>query len=158
MNGTRIETVGVSAAQLKQIGAGVHAWIGSGGDSNAGAIETPCGLLVIDAQQSRVLGERFRDALKLSLKGPIRAVVNTHYHLDHGAGNVAFAGVPIVAHEKTSRALERELGSFSGEATVTDAMSKARMFFGSNFVELVPESARTWFFDRVGGAAPMAVL
>jgi len=148
----------MSEAQLRQIGAGVHVWIGAGGDSNAGAIETPHGLIVIDAQQSRELGEKFRDALKFSFKGPFRTIVNTHYHLDHVAGNVAFAGAPIVAHEKTLRALERETGAFSGEVTVNDAMSKVRMFFGSNFAELVPESARTWFFDRVNGAAPMIVL
>src|SRR6185312_9524226 len=97
-SGTRIDASAMSEAQLRQIGAGVHAWIGAGGDSNAGAI-----------------GEKFRDTLKFSFKGPFRTIVNTHYHLDHVAGNVAFAGAPIVAHEKTLRAIERETGAFSGE-------------------------------------------
>jgi cyclase len=35
--------------QLLTIAEGVYAWIGAGGDSNAGAIDTPHGLLVIDA-------------------------------------------------------------------------------------------------------------
>jgi len=148
----------MNEAQLKPVGAGVHAWIGTGGDSNAGVVETPHGLIVIDTQQSRALGEKFRDALKASLATPIRAIVNTHYHLDHVAGNVAFAGAPIIAHEKTLQALEREVGPLTADgATVTDPMSKMRMFFGSNFGELVPEADRGWFLERVAGAAPMVV-
>src|SRR6185312_496743 len=107
-SGTRIDASAMSEAQLRQIGAGIHAWIGAGGDSNAGAIETPHGLIVVDAQQNRPLAERFRGALA-RLEMPIRAVVNTHFHLDHVAGNSAFADVPIVAHEKTRQALAREL-------------------------------------------------
>ena len=37
-------------ARLVTVAPGVHAWIGAGGDSNAGAIETPDGVLVIDAR------------------------------------------------------------------------------------------------------------
>ena len=96
----------MSDAHLKPVGRGVHAWIGAGGDSNAGAIETPHGLIVIDAQQNRALGEKFRAALRAAFNAPVRALINTHFHLDHIAGNVAFADVPIVAHEKTLQALE----------------------------------------------------
>jgi hypothetical protein len=46
--------------QLLTVAEGVHAWIGAGGDSNAGAIETPQGLLVIDAQQYPRLARQFR--------------------------------------------------------------------------------------------------
>jgi glyoxylase-like metal-dependent hydrolase (beta-lactamase superfamily II) len=91
----------MSQPRHKQIAVGVHAWIGVGGDSNAGAVETPHGLMVIDAQRSRALGEKFRDALRASVSAPVRAVVNTHFHLDHVAGNVAFGDVPIIAHLRT---------------------------------------------------------
>jgi hypothetical protein len=40
-----------SEAHLVTVADGVHAWIGAGGDSNAGAIETPEGVIVIDTQQ-----------------------------------------------------------------------------------------------------------
>jgi cyclase len=144
--------------QLRSVAAGVYVWIGRGGDSNAGAVETPNGLIVIDAQQSRALGEALRDSLRASIGAPIRAVVNTHYHLDHIAGNVAFGDVPIIGHVKTLQALDRELGPFNAEAvTITDALSKIRMFFGSNFEELVAEPQRGWFIERVGGSAPMVV-
>src|ERR1044071_1130845 len=130
----------MSEAQLKPVGRGVHAWIGAGGDSNAGAIETPLGLIVIDAQQNRALGEKFRGALRASFRAPVRTLINTHFHLDHVAGNVAFTDVPIVAHEKTVQALEHELGPLrAGSATVSYTLTKTRMFFGGNFEELVPE-------------------
>ena len=149
----------MSEARLKPVGPGVHAWIGAGGNLNAGAIETPLGLIVIDAQQNRALGEKLRGALRASLKAPIRTLINTHFHLDHVAGNVAFADVPIVAHEKTVRALEHELGLLRADgATVTDTLAKVRMFFGGNFEDLVPEGERGWFTDRVGGAAPLTIV
>jgi len=148
----------MSEPQLRTIAAGVHAWIGAGGDSNAGAVETPHGVMVIDAQQNRALGEKFRDTLKASISAPVRAIVNTHYHLDHVAGNIAFGGVPIIGHVKTLQALELELGPFKSEVrTVTDPMSKIRMFFGSNFEMLVPIEERGWFIERVRGAAPIDI-
>ena len=39
-----------SEAHLVAVADGVHAWIGAGGDSNAGAIETPEGVIVIDTR------------------------------------------------------------------------------------------------------------
>jgi cyclase len=148
----------MSEAQLQKIAPGVHAWIGIGGDSNAGAIETRDGLVVIDAQQNRALGEKFRDALKTSIGAPVRTVVNTHFHLDHVAGNVAF-GAPIVAHDKTRQLLESELGSMRPQGVeVSDTMAKIRMFFGGNFEQLVPEDERQWFIDRVGASKPLTIL
>ena len=149
----------MSEAQLQKIAQGVHAWIGAGGDSNGGAIETRDGLIVIDTQQNRELGDKFRDALKTSFGAPVRAVVNTHFHLDHIAGNVAFAGAPIVAHDKTRQLLENELGPMRpGGVEVSDTMAKIRMFFGGNFEALVPKGEQQWFNDRVGGSKPLAIL
>jgi cyclase len=145
--------------QLRQVATDVHAWIGSGGDSNAGAVETPHGLLVIDAQQSRALAQHLRDTLSATIAAPVRAVINTHYHLDHIAGNVVFRDVPIIGHAKTLQALERELGPLAAEGqTVTDTSAKIRMFFGANFDELVPTPEQAWFVQRVGGAAPLVIV
>jgi cyclase len=149
----------MSKVQLQTIAAGIHAWIGAGGDSNAGAIETRDGLVVIDTQQNRALGEKFRDALDASIGAPVQTVVNTHFHLDHIAGNVAFSGLPIVAHDRTRDLLERELGPIPPQGVeVVDIPAKIRMFFGNNFETLVPDGERQWFIDRVGASKPLTIL
>ncbi len=139
--------------QLVTVAQGVHAWIGAGGDSNAGAIDTPDGLLVIDAQQYPRLARQFRDALRQATGGkPLRALINTHCHLDHTAGNVVFADLPILAHEKTLSAMEAGLGPRSGDHwTITDFATKLRMLFGQNIMELVPDGdpAQAWFKQRI---------
>jgi glyoxylase-like metal-dependent hydrolase (beta-lactamase superfamily II) len=138
--------------ELLRVADGVHAWIGAAGDSNAGAIETPAGLLVIDAQQYPRLARKFREALQLTTGLPARSVINTHCHLDHTAGNVVFADVPILAHEKTLAAMENNLGPRSTEHwQITDYPTKIRMLFGQNIFELVPENdpAQDWFRGRI---------
>jgi glyoxylase-like metal-dependent hydrolase (beta-lactamase superfamily II) len=139
--------------QLVTVAPGVHAWIGAGGDSNAGAIDTPDGLLVIDAQQYPRLARRFRDALHAATNGkPLRALINTHCHLDHTSGNVVFEDLPILAHEKTLTAMEQSLGPRAGDRWVfTDFTTKLRMLFGQNIMELVPEGdpAQAWFRQRI---------
>ena len=76
-----------SEAHLVTVADGVHAWIGAGGDSNAGAIETPQGVIVIDTQQYPRLARQLRAAVLGKTGKPMRAVVNTHCHLDHTSGN-----------------------------------------------------------------------
>jgi cyclase len=138
--------------QLLTIAEGVYAWIGAGGDSNAGAVDTPHGLLVIDAQQYSRLARQFRAAIEAKSGKPIRMLVNTHCHLDHTAGNVVFADVPILAHDKTLEAMHASLGLKTGDQwTVTDYATKIKMLFGQNLFELVPEDdpAQAWFRNRV---------
>lgn len=149
----------MSEAQLLNVAPGVHAWIGAGGDSNAGAIESDSGLIVVDAQQNRVLGEKLRGALRAATGAPIRALVNTHFHLDHVAGNVAFSDTTIIAHDKSQQLIEAELGPMPPAGVeVSDVVTKLRMFFGSNFEALVPQGERQWFIDRVRGSRPLTIL
>jgi glyoxylase-like metal-dependent hydrolase (beta-lactamase superfamily II) len=138
--------------RLVPIAAGVHAWIGVGGDSNAGAIDTPDGMLVIDTQQYPRLARQFRETLQRTTGKPVLSVINTHCHLDHTAGNVVFADVPILAHDKTLAAMQNNLGPKSGENwEITDYPTKIRMLFGQNIFELVPENdpAQDWFHQRI---------
>jgi cyclase len=140
-------------AHLVTVAAGVHAWIGAGGDSNAGAIETPEGLIVIDTQQYPRLARQLRAAVLAKSGQPLRIVVNTHCHLDHTHGNTVFADVPILAHEKTLAAMNACLGPRSGDAwTIGDFATKIKFLFGQNILELVPDHdpARRWFEGRIG--------
>ena len=83
---------------LQKIAKGVLVWIGANGNSNAGVIETAEGSVVIDAQQTAQLGTQLRVAAESALDRPITRLVNTHFHLDHTAGNIAFDGVPVLGH------------------------------------------------------------
>jgi glyoxylase-like metal-dependent hydrolase (beta-lactamase superfamily II) len=139
---------------LIEIGPGVYAWIGVNGDSNAGAVRTSDGPVAIDAQQTRDLGGRFRTALEKAFGCPVTRLINTHLHLDHTAGNVAFADVPILAQEMTLQLMQTFLGAASGNRwLVSDHGQKLRLFFGSNVQELVPpgDPLNEWFANRMGG-------
>ncbi len=139
--------------RLIAVADGIYAWIGAGGDSNAGAVDTPHGLLAIDAQQYPRLARQFRSALQAATGKPIRALINTHCHLDHTAGNIVFADVPILAHDKTLAAMHANLGPKGGAHwTISDYATKIKMLFGQNLFDLVPETdpAQAWFRQRIG--------
>jgi len=135
-----------SEARLQQVAPGVHAWIGAGGDSNSGAIETPHGLLLVDSQQHLELAGRFREVLRAQLGKPARMLLNTHYHFDHIGGNSLFAAeAPIVAHEITRRKLTAVLDKQpGGGAVIRDLPTIAALFYGENIQELVAETDPAW--------------
>src|SRR6185437_13933764 len=103
-----------SQPRLVTVADGVHAWIGAGGDSNAGAIETPEGVIVIDAQQTVKLARELRAAVAAKTAKPLRILVDIHCHLDHTHGNTVFADLPILAHERTLAAMNACLGPRAG--------------------------------------------
>jgi glyoxylase-like metal-dependent hydrolase (beta-lactamase superfamily II) len=141
-------------ASLARIGGDVYAWIGTNGDSNAGAVVTTSGLVAIDAQQTRSLGRNFRAAIEKAAGQPARQLIDTHFHFDHTAGNIVFADLPIVAHDKTLQAMTAYLGvSADNHWLVSDPGEKLRMFFGSNVDELVPagDPLKQWFSQRMSG-------
>jgi glyoxylase-like metal-dependent hydrolase (beta-lactamase superfamily II) len=51
-------------------------------------------------------------------KVPIRAAVDTHFHLDHSFGNRAYAEqrIPIIAHEQTAILMRERYGAIQGAA------------------------------------------
>src|SRR4051812_2758471 len=96
---------------LHDLGSGVWAAVavsGSGAGSNAGFIIGDDGVVVVDTFQSAAAAAQLLSAIRERTKLPIRFVVNTHYHLDHVAGNGVFhdAGAQIIA-QRNVRAWER---------------------------------------------------
>lgn len=141
-----------SRPQAKQIAQGVYAWIGVNGDLNAGVIDTGSGLAAIDAQQSAEQGRAFRTTIETIAGAPVTQLINTHFHLDHTAGNVAFEDVPIVAQHKTALFMNDYMGTRGLRRwNVQEANWRLRLFFGSNFNELVPadDPLYEWFLSRV---------
>lgn len=67
--------------------------------SNAAAIVTDDGVIVVDALGSPSLAQQFLDALREVTEQPIKAVIVTHYHADHIYGLQVFEdlGAEIIA-------------------------------------------------------------
>jgi glyoxylase-like metal-dependent hydrolase (beta-lactamase superfamily II) len=80
------------------VAAGVHMLVGSGG--NLGVSSGPDGVFVIDDQYAPLTG-KIVAAIRTVSDGPIRFVINTHWHGDHTGGNENFgqAGALLVAHD-----------------------------------------------------------
>jgi len=96
---------------LHEVGHGVFAAVavaGSGAGSNAGFVIGDDGVAVIDTFQSAAAAESLLQAIRERTDLPVRFVVDTHYHLDHVAGNGVFhdAGATILA-QRNVRAWER---------------------------------------------------
>ena len=84
---------------------------GSQPDGNSVLIDAPEGLIVIDTGRHGAHTQAILDAASTS-KRPIRAVINTHWHLDHISGNAALrAAYPEVKVFATG-ALEGALRGF----------------------------------------------
>ncbi len=68
-------------------------------------VDTPKGLVAVDTGASVQIGEMAIRQLKKTLKKPVVAIINTHYHGDHFLGNQAFVeaygDIPIHAHAGT---------------------------------------------------------
>jgi cyclase len=146
----------LSGPSLHQLSTNVYAWIGARGDSNAGAVVTTGGLIAIDAQQTAELGRQFRASAEHATSTRAAGLINTHLHLDHTTGNVAFEDVPVFAHRRTMEMLRAELGPPTGRQwVVSDPAAKLRLFFGSNIEELIEphDPLKEWFLNRVSGPA-----
>lgn len=90
---------------LRQVGPNVWAAIHNAKAAepawaNAGFVIGDDGVTVIDTFASAATAARLLTEIRTRTKLPVRFVVNTHYHVDHVAGNGVFGdtGAMIVAH------------------------------------------------------------
>src|SRR5579864_6367934 len=88
------------AFTLKQIGKGVYAAISGRAGGNTGFIIGDDAVLVVDTFISQPPARDLLTEIRKVTNLPVKYVVNTHYHLDHVAGNVIFteAGATVIAH------------------------------------------------------------
>ena len=96
---------------LHDLGHGVWAAVAvpkSGAGSNAGFVIGPDGVLVVDTFEDPAAASALLTSIRKLTPLPVRYVVNTHYHLDHVAGNNVFAqaGATILA-QRNVRTWER---------------------------------------------------
>ena len=109
---------------LHELGKGVWAAItvpGSHAGGNSGFVVGGDGVLVIDSFQVPEAATALLAAIRQKTDLPVRYVVNTHYHLDHVAGNGVYtqAGAVVMAQDNV-RSWERteNLKFFGDKATV----------------------------------------
>ncbi len=94
----------VSSLEVAKVTDDLHVIYGLG--SNVGVLRTDDGSIVVDTMTFTLQGREIRERAE-QLAGPVRAIVNTHYHLDHTHGNPAFAsGLPVHATKKTRAYLD----------------------------------------------------
>jgi glyoxylase-like metal-dependent hydrolase (beta-lactamase superfamily II) len=98
------DTVQVRALKA---GEGVYMLTGAGG--NMGVSAGPDGVILVDDQYAP-LTDKIKAAIAAINPGPIRFLLNTHWHFDHTGGNENFGngGVVIVAHENVRRRMSVE--------------------------------------------------
>jgi glyoxylase-like metal-dependent hydrolase (beta-lactamase superfamily II) len=78
------------------------------GSGNIGASVGPDGILIVD-DQFAPLADKIRAALKEAGGGPLKFILNTHWHFDHVGGNKVFGPeAPIIAHTNVRKRLTTE--------------------------------------------------
>jgi glyoxylase-like metal-dependent hydrolase (beta-lactamase superfamily II) len=112
VRGTPYSTINAAAAAdpitvIKLRGA-IFMLSGSGG--NIGVLKGSDGLFVVDAGIA-VSKAKIEAALRSIGTGPVRYVVNTHWHCDHTDGNAWLrrAGAKIIADQNTRRRLTQTI-------------------------------------------------
>jgi cyclase len=106
--------------QIKLIGPNVWAVIddpNGGAGANAGFVVGDDGVAVIDSFENETAAKALLEQIHALTHLPIKFVVNTHYHLDHVAGNRVFAqrGAVIVAHHSVRAWIHTENLKFFGD-------------------------------------------
>ncbi len=121
--------------QLKQIGPNIWASIDDAkGDAgaNAGFVIGDDSIAVIDTFENEAAAKALLAEIKKLTPLPIKFVVNTHYHLDHVAGNRVFAdaGAVIVAHRNLRIWINTENLKFFGDKIKPEEKSMVEHLLG----------------------------
>jgi cyclase len=104
---------------LKPLGHNIYAAIDDAkGDAgaNAGFVIGDKGVLVIDTFENEAAAKSLLAEIRKLTPLPIKFAVNTHYHLDHVAGNKVFqdAGAILIAHQNVPAWIHTENLKFFG--------------------------------------------
>ena len=124
---------------LKSLGHGVYAAIDDAkGDAgaNAGFVIGDDGVLVVDTFENEQAARALLGEIRKLTPLPIRFVVNTHYHLDHVAGNRVFkeAGATIVAQHNVRDWIHTENLKFFGKEPKPEQKAEVANLFAPDAV------------------------
>ncbi|HEV8265358.1 MAG TPA: MBL fold metallo-hydrolase [Gemmatimonadales bacterium] len=95
--------------QVRTIKAGEGVYMLTGPGGNIGVSAGPDGVILVDDQYAP-LTDKIKAAVAAINPGPIRFLLNTHWHGDHTGGNENFGkgGIVVVAHENVRRRMSVE--------------------------------------------------
>jgi glyoxylase-like metal-dependent hydrolase (beta-lactamase superfamily II) len=104
--------------KVQTLRGGISMLSGSGG--NIGVLTGPSGLFMVDAGIA-VSQKKIEAALRTLGNGPVRFVVNTHWHWDHTDGNgwLRAAGATIIADQHARNRLTQTIRVVEWEHTFT---------------------------------------
>ena len=110
--------------KVEQVGAGTYVVFGRGGNIGVSAGED--GMFLVD-DQFAALTPAILEALERLDKGPVRFVINTHFHADHTGGNenLGKQGALIVAHDRVRQRMSVEQFNKAFNRTTPPAPSGA---------------------------------
>jgi glyoxylase-like metal-dependent hydrolase (beta-lactamase superfamily II) len=122
---------------LKNLGHGTYAAIDNAkGESgaNAGFVVGDDGIAVIDTFENEAAAQALLGEVRMVSKLPIKFVINTHYHLDHVAGNADFAkeGAVIIAHRNVPSWIHTENLKFFGKDITAEQKSQVASLAAPN--------------------------
>lgn len=113
-----------------KVAEGAYMLIGAGG--NIGVLTGADGVLLVDSQFSQLI-EKIKAAIAKINGGPIRFLLNTHWHYDHTYGNelLGKSGAIIVAHENSRKRLigEQDFPEFNFKQIPSPAAALPMMTF-----------------------------
>ena len=107
----------ITTLESEQLTADLHVVQAGGINGNVAVLATADGAVVVDTMTFRAQGARIRELAERLAGGPVQAVINTHYHLDHSHGNPGFpSGTHVVATQRTLEyMLDFDAGYWSGD-------------------------------------------
>jgi cyclase len=131
---------------LKQIGPNAWAAIDLNGHagSNAGFVIGGDGVAVIDTFEHEDAARALLEEIRKKTSLPVKFVVNTHYHLDHVAGNGVFAqaGAVVMAQRNVRAWIHTENLKFFGKNITPAQKAMVEGYFAP---ELVYDSGVTLY-------------
>jgi len=131
---------------LKQVGRNAWAAIDLNGraGSNAGFVIGDDGVAVVDTFEHEEAARALLDEIRKKTSLPVKFVVDTHYHLDHVAGNGVFAqaGAVVMAQRNVRAWIHTENLKFFGKNITAAQKAMVEGYFAP---ELVYDSGVTLY-------------
>src|SRR5437879_5497381 len=123
-----------SAVEVKAIPVAKNIYMLTGAGGNIGVAVGPDGILIVDDQFAPLVG-KIAAALN---PGPLKFVLNTHYHGDHTGGNAHFGRqAHIIAHTNVRKRLGGRPGESKPQLPVITFDDSLSVHFNGEEIKLV---------------------